>query len=595
MGGVKLEHPNVSQHQVEIVQQMREFWTEKQFCDVVLKDHEGTEHRAHIALLSATSVYFRKLFGGSFLEADLVQRKEPVEIAASKAAMSAFLDYIYGGQPEVDVETGLELLRLAQAYDLPKFASAIEAGLRASLDSVKALRILQETPLLPSLKAACEEKVAEDFETCTKRPDFGKLSAHQLSRILKRPDLCVSREEAVLQGIFNWLKISNDRRALLGMLLQHVDFQSFSVDNLLRISRLNLSGPSAAELHQDVDEALQIRQGKRAQSVQSSEDYQPKRRCLKHWTPDLGASTEALQGVLPRPCFSLSWHKGHIYASDTQGNVLCWKPGDPATSARKVVGRTAGTTGISDLGGLCQISISPNGEIFVLDLLRKRLVRFQDGCGHLVCGNLNIAPSGGIFCSPNGVVYVLADKGKVVQKLVGSMLETIIASESLQEDLQFFGTAIFVTKDEEIYIADNLKGWTRVLRFNPSESLEPVVVGESFDDGPASKPCGLFITEGKTIYVAALGSAKVLAFRPGDTTPSEVFRCPNTFRPFSLLVRDRSLYVSMLDGREHKGVHKHLLPPELQLEWKSRFTRASHLSCKWFGTAIQSVTLQPSL
>ena len=94
--------------------------------------------------LSAASTYFLTLLGGSFFEADQVQQGEPVEIAASKAAVSALLDYIYDGQPEVPLEAALELLRLAEAYDLPQFAMAIEAGISASLDSITALQVLQE-------------------------------------------------------------------------------------------------------------------------------------------------------------------------------------------------------------------------------------------------------------------------------------------------------------------------------------------------------------------------------------------------------------------------------------------------------------------
>ena len=101
----------------------------------------------------------------------------------------ALLDYIYGGQPEVNLEAGLELLRLAEAYDLPKLAGAIEAGFRASLDSSAALKILQVAQGLHDLKAACEEKVAQEFETCSQHPDFGKLRSVQLARILKREDL----------------------------------------------------------------------------------------------------------------------------------------------------------------------------------------------------------------------------------------------------------------------------------------------------------------------------------------------------------------------------------------------------------------------
>ena len=115
MVAAKVEHADLPQHSLGILQQFREFWIEDHLCDVVLKSNDGAEHRAHAAVLSATSKFFKSLLGGSFLEADRVQRGQPVEIAASKTAVSALLDYVYGGQPEVNLEAGLELLRLAEA------------------------------------------------------------------------------------------------------------------------------------------------------------------------------------------------------------------------------------------------------------------------------------------------------------------------------------------------------------------------------------------------------------------------------------------------------------------------------------------------
>ncbi|CAE7348262.1 KLHL24 [Symbiodinium natans] len=574
---VELEHANLAQHQSSIVQQMRNFWMENHLCDVVLKGNDGVEHCAHTALLSAASVVFRNLLGGSFLEANQVQRKQPVEIPASKASVSALLDYIYGGQPKIDLETGLELLHLAEAYDLPKLARAIEAGLLLSLDGVKALRVLQEAHGLHGLKATCEEKVAESFETCSQHPDFGKISAIQLARILKREDLKVSREEVVFKGIFNWFSFSKERHGLLGMLLQHVDFESFSADNLLRVGRFTLSGPAAEELHRNVDEALQ-RQRKRAQSTPNSLDFQPKRRCLKHWSPGLGASAAACwRKVLPIQCHSLSWHRGHIYATDFEGNVLCWHPGDPATSVRKVVGGGVGTTGTNDMGSSCDVSVSPSGEIFVLDFEKDRLVRFQDGCGHLVCGDLSTPRC--LSCSPSGVLYWVVEEHNEgrsqVWKLVGSTLQTVIASESLPEDLQFRATAIFVTKDEVIYIFDCLFQQRRILRINPSESLKPIVVGQiplytgGGVAGVLRNLWNLFVTEDDTIYVSDHDAGKVFAVRPGDTTCSQTFQCPDSLFPVALLVQDRSLYVGVVDDYDAPdvvGVYEHLPPPELQLE-----------------------------
>ena len=141
------------------------------------------------------------------------------------------------------MEVGLELLRLAEAYDLPKLAGAIEAGICACLDSSVALQVLQEAHGLHSLRGACEDKVAEDFETCSQLPDFGKLSASQLARILRREDLAISREEEVVNAIFTWNKVSKDGNAYLGMLLQNAHFNSLSIENLLTLAvQLSLVG-----------------------------------------------------------------------------------------------------------------------------------------------------------------------------------------------------------------------------------------------------------------------------------------------------------------------------------------------------------------
>ena len=538
----RLQHSDLGQHQSDLLRHLRKFWLEGHLCDVVLKSRDGTQHGAHIAVLSAASVYFKNLLSGSFLEANQVQQKQPVEIAASTTAVSALLDYIYGGQPEVNLETCLELQRLAGAVDLPKLASAVEAGIMVSLDHNEALQVLQESHGLHALKEACEEKVAENFETCSQHEEFRKLSSSELARILQRGDLKVAREEAVLKTIFDWLNVSKDRNTFVGNLLLHVDFQSFSVENLVRISHLALSGPLSDELNREVDRALRKRQRKRQQSTGSSCDFWPKRQCLKHWSPDWGASIEASgREVLPTTFHSLCLHNGSIYGTDYAGHVLCWKPGDPADSARKVAGEGARVTGFNDLGTHCEVSISPTGEIFVLDtsnFFGSRIVRFQDGCGHLVCEKTNAT---GMFCSPNGVVYVLALE-EVLQKLAGSVLQTVIDSMNLPEDLQFCGgRAIFVTKEEVIYFVDETED--RILRVNPAESLEPVVVGQT----PESRPQSLFVTEDGTIYTADCKRQKVLAFRPGDPSPSEVLQCPDPLRPTSVVVYDRSIYVSMVD------------------------------------------------
>jgi hypothetical protein len=145
--------------------------------------------------------------------------------------------------------------------------------------------------------------------------------------------------------------------------------------------------------------------------------------------------------------------------------------------------------------------------------------------------------------------------------LEGSRLQTVKAFADLSEDLQFSAFAMFVTKEEVIYILHDKNH--RILGFNPAESFEPVVVGEVAAEHEPDL-WDLFVTEGGTIYVADHGQRKVLAIRPGDTTFTEVLECPGELRPTAVLVQDRSLYVSMTGPG--KGLYEYALPPELQLE-----------------------------
>ena len=381
---------------------------------------------------------------------------------------------------------------------------------------------------------------------------------------MRREDLAIYREEEVVNAIFTWNKISKDGNAYLGMLLQNVHFNSLSIENLLFLSRTSLSGQSGDDLHREVEDALTFRK-----RTQSPGTFQSKRRCLQHWSPFLGASAEAPgREVLPIPCDSLGWHQGELFAEHFGGGrIISWKPGDPASRVRPVAGEGAAVTGINDLGRYCLLSISPSGEMFVSDWQNRRILRFQNGSGDLVVDN---ADARALFCSPNGVLYALSQNGRAVVKLVGSMLETVIASESLPPDMQFSAYRVFVTKEEVIYLLDNLNENGRILCINPAESLEPVVVAQIQTEGPSSL-ADLFVTDGGTIYVADWDQRKVLAFHPSSPTFTEVLQCPDGFHPVALLVQDRSLCVGMVtpqvNGEPWTGkVYEYLLPPELQLQ-----------------------------
>ena len=124
---MKLRHPELASHQQGLMQQLRDFWKEGHLCDVVLKSVDGIQHQAHRNVLSAASAAFKALLCAPFREVEQIRQGKPVEMAASGGVVSAFLDYLYGGEPEVTTMDAVEVLRLAGAYGLHLLAASVES------------------------------------------------------------------------------------------------------------------------------------------------------------------------------------------------------------------------------------------------------------------------------------------------------------------------------------------------------------------------------------------------------------------------------------------------------------------------------------
>ena len=258
---MKLRHSKLACHQKGLMQQLRNFWKEGHLCDVVLKSIDGTQHPVHGNVLSAASAALKALLCAPFREAEQIQQGKPIEMAASGGVVSAFVDYIYGGEPDVAAMDAVELLRLAGAYGLPCLAEEVQSDLKASLDSQLALQLLLETVIwgMPDLRKACEEQVAKDFQQCVLADKFLKLTGRQLQRILQREDLNVSREEVVVEVLLRWADYSKDRQKEMTYMLSNIDFPSLSSSNLHVLCQAAESwGPSGADWECELKEALSL-------------------------------------------------------------------------------------------------------------------------------------------------------------------------------------------------------------------------------------------------------------------------------------------------------------------------------------------------
>ena len=567
---MKLRHSELACHQQGLMQQLRDFWKKGHLCDVVLKSIDGTQHPVHRNVLSAASAALKALLCAPFREAEQIRQGKPIEMAASGGVVSAFVDYIYGGEPDVATIDSVELLRLAGAYGLPSLAEAVEADLKASLDSRLALQLLLETVIwgMPDFRLACEEQVAKDFQQCTLREDFFKLTAKQLQRILQREDLKVSREEVVVEALFKWAKFSEDRHRDLVLMLFHVDFPSLSSSNLKVLCHAAQSlGSSGADWECEVKQALSLHR-KRASSELSTA-HRPKRQCLSHWAAGLGASQESdragkkLTPSVKKCRYELAWHQGAFFFSRREPyQILCCKPGEE--NLRVVAGQGAPINGFNQVQYSWGLDMLPNGRMIVghgdADSDKgSQLVSFQDGAGKIL---LDIPGLKDVCCSPNGVIYVIDADGRRVRKVEGSRLMTIVDSKELPEEQQFFATYIFVSKQEVLYITD----WenSRILRVAEGTSVPTVVA--HFRDRDGIKLGGLFVAEDQRIFVCDYNNGRILMTDAVDKTCSELDVSEHGY-PWDLLVEDGSLNV-LIRKETQEGwegwVQQFALPPTLK-------------------------------
>ena len=565
---MKLRHGGLACHQQGLMQQLRDFWKEGHLCDVVLKSIDGKEHPVHRNVLSAASAALKALLCAPFREAEQIRQGNPIEMAASGGVIGAFVDYIYGGEPDVASVDAVELLRLAGAYELPCLAEAVEADLQASLDSQLALHLLQETVIwgMPDLRLACEEQVAKDFQQCALTEEFFKLTPTQLQRILRREDLNVSREEVVVEALFKWAKFSEDRQRDMVLMIFHVHFPSLSSSNLKVLCHAAQSlGSSGADWDCEVKQALSLHRKRPSSEVSTA--HRPKRLCLSHWAAGLGASQESdragkkLTPTVKNCGYHLAWHQGAFFFSCREpSQILSCKPGEE--NLLVVAGPGSPISGFNQLHMMSGLAMSPNGEMIVGHCVAypaTQLLSFQNEVGKVL---LDCPWLQDVHCSPNGVFYVL-DAGTRVQKVEGSRLIPVVDSKELPKEHAFHASNIFVSKQEVLYISDSANA--RILRFAEGTSV-PTVVAD-FGDRDGVDLAGLFVTEDERIFVCDSNNCRILMTDAVDKTCSSELDVSELGWPQDLLVQDGFLNVLIHRGTQEgcEGwVQQFVLPPTLQ-------------------------------
>ena len=169
-------------------------------------------------------------------------------------------------------------------------------------------------------------------------------------------------------------------------LLQHVHFNSLSIENLLRLGRTTLSGPSGDDLHREVERRFDLpKENPKSRYLSVQEALSPA--LVTIFRCQLQPALK-LQGERYCPCYVTlcAGTKVNCLLRTVGGRrIISWKPGDPSSCVRPVAGEGAAVTGINDLGTWRTWPSRPAGDVFVADWQNRRILRFSKRFWRLSC------------------------------------------------------------------------------------------------------------------------------------------------------------------------------------------------------------------
>ncbi|CAI9259450.1 unnamed protein product [Lactuca saligna] len=193
-------------------QRLEQFHTTGEFSDVdVSIEGHGLIARSHKVILGLWSLPFMKMFTNGMSES--VSSEICLKEVSSPKAFKIMIDYFYNGGLNLEntVDTNillLELLLLADQFGVSLLHQDCCKTLLEQLSEGSVCLILQVIPSIPSCKLieeTCERIFTMHFDYCTTAcNDFILLDQSTFYNILQHPDLTVTSEERVLNGILMW-------------------------------------------------------------------------------------------------------------------------------------------------------------------------------------------------------------------------------------------------------------------------------------------------------------------------------------------------------------------------------------------------------
>ncbi|XP_063807301.1 kelch-like protein 35 isoform X2 [Pseudophryne corroboree] len=191
-------------HAKEILQNLNIYRQSGMFTDVILQI-EGQSFPCHRGVLSATSSYFRAMFGGNLKESHL----SIVNIQKVSARTMGFvLDFMYGGSPKIQEDNVEDILQASDLLHICHLRDDCVKFLDGQLDPSNCVGIMKFADMfsIPSLSEKSKKLMLEGFGEVSCNEEFLELSKAELIECLGNNDLVVDKEEVVFEAVMRWVK-----------------------------------------------------------------------------------------------------------------------------------------------------------------------------------------------------------------------------------------------------------------------------------------------------------------------------------------------------------------------------------------------------
>ncbi|XP_074646643.1 BTB/POZ domain-containing protein 17-like [Tubulanus polymorphus] len=222
-----------------IIDKLTSLYAEREFCDIELTV-TGVDQifYAHKLILSLSSPVFKAMLTPrSHWSESSSDRITLEEDPICRDSFDSFLRYLYSGRVDLDCDSALPMLMLADKYQVSDLSTICIEYMIERVAPDRALLWYRYTAasVHAELHDICKKSVAWNFDTVLASSDFLALDADSLAEFLAHSNIVVRDEFTVFEGVQRWVRANRAKNTTTRRLTSLIRFPMIPARRLPRL------------------------------------------------------------------------------------------------------------------------------------------------------------------------------------------------------------------------------------------------------------------------------------------------------------------------------------------------------------------------